>query len=185
MKGFKGFGFIKKIKDASAIANRFATITTLLSNQDSQLDKAVYLVLDATIDPTVDSGFAYYEFLNNATGNLADYRKLGEQESLDVAKQVPTVTIDTGNTVDLSNPLGNTCNMASANGNASFTTENEVPLGGAMILINRATEPTVFDSNTVAGVKLLGADFIALTDMYLAIWSNGNRVDYKIIQIAE
>lgn len=106
-----------------------------------------------------------------------------DKDKLDA--QDPTVTPDTGDTVDLSNPLGNACNMASANGNASFITENEVPLGGALVLINRATEPTVFDSNSVAGTKLLGADFIALTEMYLAIWSNGERVDYKLIQIAE
>lgn len=68
----------------TGIANRHATIAALLADQGNQVSKEIHHVIDATTDATVDSGWADYEYLGTTTGDLTDYRKLTEQESLDI-----------------------------------------------------------------------------------------------------
>ena len=90
----------------------------------------------------------------------------------------PTTTINTNTTIVLNNVLGNYCNMASVNTNATFTTSNEVTGGKASVLINRATAPTVTGATLIKG-----SEFIASTDMYLKLENNGNRTEYWFEQI--
>lgn len=67
-----------------AIENRYATIAAMLAGQASQNDKGIQFVTDASTDTTVDAGYAYYEYLGTTNGNITDYRKLSEQESMDI-----------------------------------------------------------------------------------------------------
>jgi hypothetical protein len=77
--------FIFENTGASSIDARYDDIPDLLANQGSQADFNLYYVEDASLDPTVTSGFAYYEYLGTTLGTLADYRKLSEEE---VAEEV-------------------------------------------------------------------------------------------------
>lgn len=67
----------------SSVENRFTDISDLLANQNIQTDKGIQYVADASIDSTVNFGFAYYEYLGTINGDLTDYRKLSEQESVE------------------------------------------------------------------------------------------------------
>ncbi len=69
---------------STPVENRFADVATLLANQNIQTDKSIQYVGDASADATVNSGFAYYEYLGTTVGDLTDYRKLSEQESMDI-----------------------------------------------------------------------------------------------------
>ena len=68
--------------------NIYPTITQLLAGQANQTTSKPQFVLDASIDTTVNAAntWATYILKDNATktGALTDYRKLSEQESLDV-----------------------------------------------------------------------------------------------------
>lgn len=68
-----------------AIADTYPTVADLLADQADQDENKWYLVHDAYDDPTVDSGWAIYQYLGTTDGNLGDYLKVGEQESLDVS----------------------------------------------------------------------------------------------------
>ncbi len=72
------------------VQNRYANIAALLADQGNQLDKGIQLVVDASTDATVNSGYAYYEKLTATTGAISDYRKLTEEESLDITGSVLT-----------------------------------------------------------------------------------------------
>jgi hypothetical protein len=72
-----------------SIQNRYNTITEMLADQASQVDKALQYVADASEDATVNSGFAYYEYLGTTAGDLTDYKKLSEEESLDITAGIP------------------------------------------------------------------------------------------------
>lgn len=78
-----------QIAASLAWQHRYTTITTLLANQAEQTTTKPQFVFDASIDPTVNtaSTWAVYELKDIAvkTGALSDYRKLSEQESMDVA----------------------------------------------------------------------------------------------------
>jgi len=69
----------------SGITGRYATYAALLADQVSQVNKGIYTVADASGFSTVDSGWADFEYLGTTLGTEADYRKLSEQESLDLA----------------------------------------------------------------------------------------------------
>jgi len=72
------------IASSNAWQNKYNTISLLLAGQANQTINRFQYVNDATTDTTVNSGWATYELLGAKTGVLADYRKLSEQESLDV-----------------------------------------------------------------------------------------------------
>ena len=86
---------------------------------------------------------------------------------------------DTGTEINLGNTGGNLCNMASANATETYTLTGSVDFGSSLILINRATAPTI-----TGATNILGSDFIANTDMYLQVFNNGTRVEYWLEQIA-
>lgn len=69
----------------SGVTKRYLTWAALLADQATQIDLGVYYVSDASGHSTVDSGFAYFEYLGTTNGTEVDYRKLSEQESMDVA----------------------------------------------------------------------------------------------------
>jgi len=59
-----------------AIENRFSNITDLTStaSQSLQTDKGLQFVLDASADPDISTGYAYYEYLGTTNEDLTDYR---------------------------------------------------------------------------------------------------------------
>jgi photosystem II stability/assembly factor-like uncharacterized protein len=74
---------------AKSISKVYADIASLLADQANQEEDFLYLVTDASADATVDAGWAVYQKLAATTGAIGDYRKLTEQESLDVIFSVP------------------------------------------------------------------------------------------------
>jgi hypothetical protein len=67
-----------------AIEATYADVAALLADQANQDEDKWYLVQDASADSTVDAGWAIYQYLGTTAGNLTDYLKIGEQESLDL-----------------------------------------------------------------------------------------------------
>jgi hypothetical protein len=72
-----------------SVENRYNNITDMIAGQGGQTNKAFQYVADASTDSTVDSGWAYYEYLGTTVGDLTDYRKLSEQESIDTIGEDP------------------------------------------------------------------------------------------------
>ncbi|HTF19350.1 MAG TPA: hypothetical protein VK658_14820 [Chryseolinea sp.] len=67
------------------VAKTYTNIAGMLADQAAQKTDFFYLVTTATTDPTVGSGWALYQKFASTTATLVtDYRKLSEQESLDV-----------------------------------------------------------------------------------------------------
>jgi len=99
--------------------------------------------------------------------------------SLSYDIDIPQTIADTGTEINLGNTGGNLCNMASANATETYTLTGSVDFGSSLILINRATAPTI-----TGATNILGSDFIANTDMYLQVFNNGTRVEYWLEQIA-
>jgi hypothetical protein len=69
----------------SGITGRYLTYAAMVAAKGSQVDKGIYTVADASGFSTVDAGYADFEYLGTTLGTEADYRKLSEQESMDVA----------------------------------------------------------------------------------------------------
>jgi hypothetical protein len=67
-----------------AIADNYADVAALIAAQGTQEENALYYVADASADATVDAGWAVYRYLGTTVGDLTDYQKLSEEESLDV-----------------------------------------------------------------------------------------------------
>ena len=91
----------------------------------------------------------------------------------------PVFTADTGTVISLAYTAGNVCNTGTANTNGTFTLTGTVSGGNAVVLINRATEPTVTGATLIKG-----STFIASTNMYLKVWNNSTRNEYWFEQIA-
>lgn len=70
-----------------SVENTYADILALLADQVNQTAGNFQSVIDASGDPTVASGYAYYEYLGTTLGTMADYRKLSEQESMDLIEK--------------------------------------------------------------------------------------------------
>ena len=74
-------------KNSASIENRYLNIDAMLADQGNQTNQAIQYVNDATDDPTVDNEgviYAYYEYLGTTVGDLTDYRKLTDEEILDL-----------------------------------------------------------------------------------------------------
>jgi hypothetical protein len=82
-----------------AIENRYANVAALYAGQSFQSDKAIQYVNDASGDPTVGSGYAYYEYLGTTVGDITDYRKLSEEESMELALGIAKHTQSTPDTL--------------------------------------------------------------------------------------
>jgi len=90
----------------------------------------------------------------------------------------PTVTANTLTVINLSNPAGNICNMASANSTTTYTTTGATAGGNAIVLINAASEPTI-----TGATKIKGNDFIVSTDMHMVVQYLGVTVQYFFIEL--
>lgn len=89
-----------------------------------------------------------------------------------------TETANTSTIINLSNILGNLCNMASANATTTYTLTGTVTGGNARVLINAASEPTI-----TGATNIKGSDFIISTDMYLVVFYNGNVTQFWFEEI--
>ena len=94
----------------------------------------------------------------------------------------PTITTDTTTIIDLSNVLGNYCNMDSENTEDVFTLSSVVGGGKARVLINNETLPTITGATYIAGY---GVEFQVNTPMYIEVESNGTSVEYWLKKIHE
>lgn len=65
---------------SNPVENDYADITELLADQSNQTEAFFQYVLDASIDPEISSGEAYYEKLSTSTADLEDYRLLSDSE---------------------------------------------------------------------------------------------------------
>lgn len=88
------------LNNSSAVENSYDvppnnTIATMLADQGNQTTGNFQYVGDASADPSVTTGFAYYEYLGTTVGSLVDYRKLTEQELLGLRTVVREVRIGT------------------------------------------------------------------------------------------
>lgn len=64
----------------AAVENSYLSITAMLADQGNQTSGNLQFAADASLDPTVASGYAYYEYLGTTGGVLSDYRKLTQEE---------------------------------------------------------------------------------------------------------
>jgi len=78
-----------------AVENAYATYPNMLADQINQTTGNFQRVDDASGHPTVVSGYAYFEYLGTTVGNETDYRKLSEEESMDLIQLVLGETLDT------------------------------------------------------------------------------------------
>lgn len=69
---------------SQAIDEYYADITALLADQGNQTQDLFYWAEDASADSTVTSGWAMYRYKGTTVGDLTDYVKVQEQESLDI-----------------------------------------------------------------------------------------------------
>lgn len=83
--------------EPTVIENEYLVIAELLAGQADQTPGSLQYVEDATADPTVNEGYAYYEKLEASTGALADYRKLSEAEESDILAGFQKVQDQYGN----------------------------------------------------------------------------------------
>lgn len=122
------------------------------------------------IDMTVPTGAANaqrYFMPLSVNGNFSD-----SDAEITVGK---TTTANTALSVDVSNPLGNDCNMLVANTADNTDTITPTGTGGwAKILVNSASEPAVGAS----AVKEAGGTFQANQDMYLNIYHDADGYKY-------
>lgn len=89
-----------------------------------------------------------------------------------------TETANTSTIINLSNVIGNLCNMASANATTTYTLTGTVTGGNARVLINAASEPII-----TGATNITGSDFIISTDMYLVVFNNGNVTQFWFEEI--
>lgn len=75
---------------------------------------------------------------------------------------------------------GNAYNMASANSGLTYTISGTPePFEYAVSLINTTTEPTVTGATKVGDTA-----WTTGTDMYLLVYNNGNRTEFRFIKLA-
>lgn len=87
-----------------AVENSYLTISQMLADQDNQNSGQIQYVGDASADPTVTSGYAYYEYLGGLNASLSDYRKLSKQEGEGISDFLPTGGYE-GNAQDIINRM--------------------------------------------------------------------------------
>lgn len=78
-----------------AVHKIYADWATCVADQANQLSQNLYRVDDASGHPTVDSGYAYFEYLGTTVGDDTDYRKLSEEESMDLLPPIMSVQDET------------------------------------------------------------------------------------------
>jgi len=113
--------------------------------------------------------------------------KINKQNSLapdGTGNKYPTVDIvsvkeNTGTVLSLDRNVGTYYNMYSANTATTYTTDNLILGGKAVVLVNASSEPIV-----TSGTKINGDLFTPNQNIYMIVWNNGNRIEYyfKLIE---
>ena len=106
----------------------YDTIALMIAEQADQQPSSSIIVNDASADPTVDSGGANYEYLGTTNGDLTDYRKLSEEESMDMdLSGFGAPTRDDKNITALA---------TSVNGDSTGATLSNTPKGDVLLLVD-------------------------------------------------
>jgi len=72
-----------KIKvEEAGITNRFNTINDMILNQRSLKSNNIYYVVDASDDPNISSGYAFYMYNGFITGDISDFVLIGSQNAI-------------------------------------------------------------------------------------------------------
>jgi hypothetical protein len=66
------------------VHDSYDTMAEMIAAQADQVDGEYFVVIDASAHSTVDAGWAFFEYLGTNLGTEEDYRKLSEEESLDL-----------------------------------------------------------------------------------------------------
>lgn len=66
------------------VHDSYDTMALMIADQANQLDGEYFVVVDASGHSTVEAGWAFFEYLGTTIGTEEDYRKLSEEESLDL-----------------------------------------------------------------------------------------------------
>ena len=66
------------------IVDTYADVAALIAAQGSQVQDAWYMVLDATADPAVSTGWAIYQYLGTTDGDIDDYFLVQKFEVLEL-----------------------------------------------------------------------------------------------------
>lgn len=152
------------------VQNVYSNITELLSQQGSQTIGFLNRVIDASDDPGVTSGRAYYNKLATSTGALSDYDRLTDEQAQALDDAQGSETADIGTVIPLDTAFGHWCNMQSANSNTSYTLNNENVISAyAVVLINAASEPSITGANQQGGIP-----FKASTNLHLVVINQGD-----------
>lgn len=65
----------------AGLENTYMDIATMLADQANQTENGIQVVVDASADPQLESGYAYYQKLTSSTAVLADdYRLMSAEE---------------------------------------------------------------------------------------------------------
>jgi len=89
---------LQEALDAS-VQHRYADVATMLASQSEQAVGNLIRVADATADPNVSTGSAYYDYTGAATADLGDYFLVTAPESASLSDGLGTTA--NGNAVDL------------------------------------------------------------------------------------
>lgn len=138
---------------------------------------ATDLILPTGANITTQAGDEV-EFLEYAAGDFRCTSYLrADGTALVGASSTATITTDTSTTISLANPLGNYCNMGSANATTTYTTTGAVNGGWAIVFVNAASEPTI-----TGATKEHGNVFYASTDMYMRVYYDGTTAKYCFLR---
>lgn len=66
-------------KSYATISNHFDNISGMIAAENTLKRNAIYYVADASGDPNITSGYAYYEFIAKINSNISDFRLLSSE----------------------------------------------------------------------------------------------------------
>lgn len=75
-----GFWFQEELSARPAIANSYDVLQDLFDDLGSLFQGSIYYVDDASDDPEVNFGSAYYEYLGTVNGDLSDFRRIADDD---------------------------------------------------------------------------------------------------------
>ena len=89
--------------------DRHANITALIADQNNQLEGEFHKVTDASDDPTINSGWAIYEYNGGVVGDLSDYDLVAKEElnnsSGEFIRTLKSIFINSSSTIDIANAI--------------------------------------------------------------------------------
>jgi hypothetical protein len=175
----------------SGLSDNYDDIDELIADQANQELNGLYYVGDASDDPTVDSGWAVYRYLGTTDGDLDDYQKLSEEESLDVLFNV-LGTVLTGYTAGSNAAIAAGDTILQAFGktqgqlNAKLNTGNNAGLAGTGLKFVYANADgqivrngNVSYNTTTGEMRIDGLSSIA-DDFSLSIYNDANEMIMRV-----